>query len=128
MKLTSKQLAQMLVAACANKSGDQLEETMKEFVAFLAQRQELFRTREIIRQLDAVWREIYGAANVTIETAYPLTDDLRQQLVQMLRGADLKEKLDPELIGGAKLRIDDRLLDGSVMGKLMALKKTLVSK
>lgn len=127
MKLTSKQLAQALVEASQGKSGDQLEETAKEFVAFLASRQELFRAREIIRQLDGVWKEKYGAANVSIETAYPLDENQRQKLIQILRGADLVEQVNPELIGGAKLRIDDRLLDGSVMGKLMALKKTLGS-
>lgn len=128
MKLTSKQLAQALVDICENKSGDQLEKTMKEFVVFLASRQELFRTREIIRQLDSVWQEKYGAANVIVETAYPLSNDLCQKLREILRGADLQEKVNPELIGGAKLRIDNRLLDGSVMGKLMALKRTLESK
>ena len=124
-KLTAKQLAQVLLEVCENKTGAELEKTVQEFVKVLVSRQEFFQTRAIIKQIDVLWREKFGIAKVKIETAYPLDEKTHQKLIQILQGADLEEKVNPDLIGGAKMRIDDRLLDGSVLGKLMALKQAM---
>ena len=124
-KLTAKQLAQVLLEVCENKTGDQLEETVQEFLKVLVSRQEFFQTHAIIKQIDVLWKEKFGVAKVKIETAYPLDKETHQKLIQILKGADLEEKINSDLIGGAKMRIDDRLLDGSVLGKLMALKQVM---
>jgi len=125
MKLSAKQLARMLVTVCEGKTGFELQQTIKEFVQFLSDRQELFRAREVIRQIDSVWKEKFGVANLKIETAYPLSEEVRSQLQTIAHGASIEETVDPKLIGGARLRIDDRQIDGSIAGKLTALQRTL---
>ena len=124
-RLSSKQLATILVDACAGQDTSAREAIMTDFVQFLVQRQELFRVRDIIRQVDRVWQERYGVARVEVESAYSLSDQMRARLQTLTRGADWQERVRPELIGGLRLRLDDRLIDGTVTEKLMALQRTL---
>jgi len=125
MKLTSKQLADVFISSLEGKGKGDLAKAAEGFIKLLAQRQELFRVHDIIRQIDSVWKEKFGAANISVETAYPLSNEVVSSLTKAAKGATIHTKVNKELIGGAKIRIDDRLIDGTVAGRLMALKETL---
>ena len=65
-----------------------------------------------------------------IETARPLTKELRQEMVSIITGAfradiELEEEVKEEIIGGFVLRVEDKQLDASVKGKLGRIKKQL---
>jgi F0F1-type ATP synthase delta subunit len=62
---------------------------------------------------------------LTIETAHPLTKTMKEMVVKMAAGAEIKEIIDPTLIGGAKIRIDERIMDGSLKGALEQLTVSL---
>ncbi len=124
MRYTSKQLAVVLVDATEQKGAD-VNEVTKGFVRFLSERNELKRIGDVLRSLDIVWKERHGAAAITIETPHPITETVRKQLMKIAEGADVQEVVRPELIGGARLRIDDRMIDGTVSGALTQLKRTL---
>ena len=52
-------------------------------------------------------------------SAISLPDDLRNKLVEKLTALtgsriSIKEKVDPEIIGGLILKIGDRIIDGSI--------------
>lgn len=125
MKVETKQLAKAYVEITKGLKGSELEHAANAFVQVLAQRGEIHRYRDIVLAIDRIWKEEYGAANLTIATAHPLTKKLKESLEKLAQGAALKEEVDPELIGGAKLRIDDRIIDGSIRGHLLALKQRL---
>ena len=79
---------------------------------------------EFIRQ----YNQIKGIEIAHITTAMPLTPELRTQInqkVAVLTGktVQLKEKVDPDLIGGFILRVGDKQVDDSIRTDLRNLKK-----
>ena len=111
----------------ADKTGADLEATAAAFVKFLADEGLIHKSRELLRALDRAWQKKFGAANVSIATAHPLSPSAFKALEAVVHGADITQTVDPSLIGGARIRVDDRLLDGSIAGALKQLHHTLVS-
>ena len=121
MKITNKQLATQFIASVESCDPKDLEAASDVLVAWLAARGELKRFREIIRAIDHVWKEKHGVATLTIETAYPLPAAMRSILEKQTAGAEIRERVDASLIGGARIRIDEMLIDGSISGALKQL-------
>jgi F-type H+-transporting ATPase subunit delta len=81
------------------------------------------------RRLDDVRQ---GITVATATSAAPLTPDeltaLMARLEQMTGGrVRLDTQVDPSLLGGLIVRVGDRLIDGSVRGRLERLRNRLVS-
>ena len=88
---------------------------------------------EIEQGYDALLQEKLGKVEVDVWTAGPIgPDQLRaiQTRVQQAIGKDvvMHAYTEPSMIGGVKLRIGDRLIDGSVEAKLRAMRSHLVGK
>lgn len=71
-----------------------------------------------------------GVRRVRVATAVPLTDAERSRVVGELGrtldgGIVLTETVDPSLLGGMLVRVGDRVLDGSVKGRLASLRRSL---
>lgn len=119
MRYSSKQLAIALVDTAQEHSPAAAADAL---IALLAKEGELRKVRAVAEALDQVWKERYGAATVTIQTAHPLTAALRKRLETVASGAELRETVDPSLIGGARVRVDDRVVDGTIAGYLEQLR------
>lgn len=74
-----------------------------------------------------------GIKTAQVTTAFPLSDQLTLQLQQIVQQIALCQKvileqyIDPALIGGYTLRIEDKRLDQSLRKKLLTLKKNCVA-
>ncbi|HAU66449.1 MAG: hypothetical protein UT30_C0005G0030 [Candidatus Uhrbacteria bacterium GW2011_GWF2_39_13] len=121
MKLSETQLAWTLVETLEGASNKNLEQTTKAVIDLLASRNELHRLNGLIQAIEQVWIKKYGAATITIETSHFLSENLRKKLQALSQGAQLKEEVRPELIGGARLRVDETIIDGSIQGHLLQL-------
>ena len=91
--------------------------------------EQLSRIAAEFRRLDNVRRSITQA---TATSAAPLTPDETRALTQRLEGStggriELEVQVDPSLLGGLVVRVGDRLIDGSVRGRLERLRNQLVS-
>ncbi len=67
-----------------------------------------------------------GIQEVTLSTPVPLSDALRKDFNQLVKKISkkepsIKEKVDPELIGGYILKMGDQQLDESIRGQLKEL-------
>ena len=76
------------------------------------------------------YRGIEGAEVAEVTTAIPLDDEDKIKLAQRLtslvgKPVVLKPKVDSSLIGGVIIRVGDKLIDGSIRNKLLALKRDL---
>jgi F-type H+-transporting ATPase subunit delta len=87
-------------------------------------------------QLAAEFRRLDNARQgITVATAIsaaPLTQDeiraLTERLEQLTGGrVELEIQVDPSLLGGLVVRVGDRMIDGSVRGRLERLRNQLVS-
>jgi len=85
------------------------------------------------QQLVDNYRGIEGAEVAEVTTAIPLDDEEKLKLAQRLtsiigKPIVLKPKVDSSLIGGIIIRVGDKLIDGSIRSKLVALKRGLERK
>lgn len=91
----------------------------------------------LIRGLVEAYRQAYedlrGQVRVSVETAVPLSDELRRQLQQAVsrytgKTAKLKEAVDSDLIGGLVLQVGDRRIDSSVFKEIRGLRQQLLDR
>lgn len=85
---------------------------------------------EIADDYQRLWKSSRGIEVAEVTTAVPLVKEDEQKLARQLgrmvgKKIEIKSYINPGIIGGFTARIGDRLLDGSVRGKLAALKKEL---
>ena len=90
---------------------------------------ELPRIAAEFRRLDNARQ---GITIATATSAAPLTKDeiraLTERMEQFTGGrVELETQVDPSLLGGVVVRVGDRLIDGSVRGRLERLRTQLVS-
>jgi F-type H+-transporting ATPase subunit b len=74
--------------------------------------------------------EALQGASAEVTSALPLTeaeqDTVRQQLAKPLAGgASLSFRVNPAILGGLVIRVGDKVIDGSVAGKLEGLRQSL---
>jgi len=60
-----------------------------------------------------------------VTSALPLTGDEQEAVKNNFGARDIAFKVDPSILGGLVVRIGDKLLDGSVAGKLEGLRSSL---
>ncbi|WP_341279923.1 F0F1 ATP synthase subunit delta [Paenibacillus sp. FSL H8-0537] len=124
----SKKLA-VLKAAFGGSISELLLNTLE--LVFVRGRQELIV--EIYEAFTKIAGEVLKQAHATVYTARLLNDaELAEVAVQFggLTGKTIiaEQVVEPALLGGVKVRIGDRLYDGSLSGKLERLEKQLKSK
>lgn len=75
-------------------------------------------------------QEYLGRVDVRVATAVPLVEPLRERLISALaqhsgRQPQLIEEVDPSLIGGIVIKLDDEKIDASVIHEIGRLRRTL---
>jgi F-type H+-transporting ATPase subunit delta len=88
----------------------------------------------ILPDLEAEYRRLVdahrGVEEVEVTTAILLDDQQRDEISDHLSRTIAKDirlltKVDPDIVGGVVYRVGDKVLDGSVRSKLLALKRNL---
>ncbi len=72
-----------------------------------------------------------GITDSILTTAVKVDDKVRTQITDLISTIfktkiDLKENINPEIIGGFILRVDDSYIDASIKNKLRKIKKELI--
>jgi F-type H+-transporting ATPase subunit delta len=72
-----------------------------------------------------------GITDSVLTTAVKVDDKVKNQITSLISDifktkVDLKENIDPEIIGGFILQIDDSYIDASIKSKLRKIKKELI--
>jgi F-type H+-transporting ATPase subunit delta len=105
---------------------------VRKFLGTLLEAGQIDQLDAILVELDRLARHQPEMQSVKVISALPLTSDeqaaLRDKLIARF-GADLEFRFDVDesLIGGIYLRVGDQVIDGSVAGKLAALRDELTS-
>ena len=86
---------------------------------------------EIVEEFETLARQRLGEQVVVAESAYPLDDEEREALVDVLgrrvgKRVILREKVVPELMAGLRLKMGDLVMDASARMRLEALERELV--
>ncbi len=92
---------------------------------------------DVIREVAITLRDIYehraGRIHVEVRAAVPLADEQRERLRHELRTKFGREpilslRVDPDLLGGLVVRVDDWVYDGSVRARLERIRNQLIEK
>ena len=84
---------------------------------------------EIIIAFIAAYKEKKGIKTIRLTTAITASDELKNSILEQVKKSagfslvELEEKVDPSLIGGVILQVDDQLVDASVAYDLRAIAK-----
>ncbi len=109
-----------------------ISELTTNLLCLLAEKSRFGCFSGIIKYFRAEFNERFKLADITVTSAQPLTDALREQIAAKMsqiigKKVTIIEKVDENLIGGVVIDYGSRRYDGSVKSRLNALKNELAS-
>jgi len=124
------QTAAQRAATLSGLAGDSLPSAVANLLAIMADNGRLSLLPEVAMLFDQLKQAVESTVAVHVTSAYPLSDAETQQLAdtmqeKLARSITLTSETDPSLLGGALIRADDLVIDGSVRGRLNKLAGTL---
>lgn len=112
-------------------SSAEIFSTMSNFIDLLMSKSRLSIISDIFADLDSLIKQYKKALSITFISARPMSASQMQSLETKLLTdygslATVKWEVSPELIGGAKILIDDAIIDNSIKAKLDSMKENLL--
>ena len=113
--------------------GEPVHDTLKHFIAFVADQKREDKMIFIAMKYMEMYREKHNILSTQVTTATELSEESYEKIKTFIKetfGADaeMDAKIDPNLIGGFILDIENTRMDASVAGQLNALKNKLKSR
>jgi F-type H+-transporting ATPase subunit delta len=126
--VTTSDMAELftgIVGPIAQKLGE-ADQHVRNLLQTLAVNRRLGLVPEISQIFEKLKAESENTADVTVTSAVPLNDEQEKKYASVLRNrlrreVRLHKAVDPSLLGGAVLRADDLVIDGSLRGRLERL-------
>lgn len=112
-------------------AGDRVRAQSLDVVAYLIRKRRAYLLPALARDFDAMVNTERHVRVADVTTAEPLDQDLQGELRRSLEArfggtVTLQTHVDPTIMGGVVVRIGDELMDGSVIGRLTALRDQLM--
>lgn len=106
--------------------------TASDFLSLLIQRGRVDLLSRISKAYTEMAGDMIGVLTAVVHTARPLSDDQSARLAAALKTAMGKEvrlhqSVEPGLLAGAKVTVEGRTFDGSVLGRLESLRHRLAA-
>ena len=113
------------------QNGEVIFNSTANLIDLLISKSRLSNLTEIVEFLDKLIKQYKKALSVTFISAKRVTAEQIVKLESKLTAdygnlAKVKWELAPELIGGAKIVVDDAIIDNSILAKLNAMKESLM--
>lgn len=112
-------------------AGD-VQGAQRNLLALLIRRGRFEQLPEVIREFTRLYRVREGIVEATVTSAASLDDAALEALRTRLETStgkhiELRQAVDPELLGGLQVHVGDQLIDGSVKGRLERLRADLTN-
>jgi F-type H+-transporting ATPase subunit delta len=117
---------QLLVDTLAERSAGLLI----KFLLLLIDKKRLEHTGEIAEAYTYLFEQLQGILEAKVVTAVPLDGELEQKTIEKLeketgKTIRLTKTVDPDIIGGMIVVLEDTVIDGSIRHQLDSMKKSL---
>jgi F-type H+-transporting ATPase subunit delta len=109
---------------------DKLHDVALHAILLLIRKRREALAPEIVAQYDVLERQARGAQTLNVTTARPLAQAELDELVAKLTARfktpfDVTQSVDPDLIGGVRITMGDKRIDGTIAGRLDDLARML---
>ena len=122
-----KEYAQALYEAISETKPEDHDKVLDNFVKIIAQNGDLGKYPEIESEYQKLESKAQGIKQVEVTTATEV--DAKSLIAELNtivgKKIEITRKIDPEIIGGIVVRVDDTLIDASVKNNLNNLKKAI---
>ena len=132
--LTDDARVELIAEVGAAMPGAELfaDQRFRSLLRLLAENDRLEALPEISAQFDELKAEAENKIDVTLVSATSVEPEIAQKITQALerrlgRQVALKVEIDDKLLGGAIIRAEDMVIDGSVRMRLERLTQTLIA-
>mgnify|MGYP001772920790 FL=1 len=104
---------------------------VERFLKLLVERRRIQFLEEIVSMYQALLDEELGIARGEVITAFPISEEEKKELEEALKGVLKKEvileaRIDPDIIGGVRIRIGDYIWDGTLKSQLEKFKEIII--
>ncbi len=111
---------------------DKLHPSTLSFITLLTVNKREIFLADIIRYFLKLYNAQKGIKLASIKTAYKIDDELKKLIIKLIKkkfntSVELEHTVNPALIGGFILRIEDQQIDASISGGLAKIKKELLN-
>lgn len=112
---------------------DKIQSITLDFLLLILKNHREFYFNDIFRNFIDLYNESRGIKSVELTTAVKIGGEERNDIEQFVRNTfqakeiSFVEKVNPELIGGFIIQIEDQLLDSSVRRQLIQIKHDLMN-
>ena len=131
-KLSPKNIAEAIYGATNNKSGKELDETLKRSLRILWQKRMLGKSDDILKELQNLFDKKKGVVRMKVTTAVKMGEGERKKIER-----EIKEKYQAhtvvgeffekgDMLGGMRVEIGDEITDTTYKNKLHQLEKFLI--
>ncbi len=112
--------------------GDRFPQEVLSFLKLLCEKGHFLHVRACIREFFALKEEAERRVPVTVVTSIALNQEQKERLTKKIQTLTEKEpdityQIDKNIIGGIQIRVEDRVIDGTLSGKLSLMKGVLKS-
>ena len=130
----ARQLEKILresVAAFSGNASDAAVEYAIRFITLVVEKDQFGNIDVILRHIEERLDARRGALTVTVESASPVDDvlkeELRRQIMKRLGATEVTMKVQviPQLLGGYRLRLGGFYVDASLKGQIQSMKADL---
>ena len=104
--------------------GEQVHPYMMNFLMILVERRRILFLEGILKQFQALLRQLKQTVVAEVTSAVELTDAQRQSVAEKVKAmtsahdVELDSKIDPDLIGGVIIKVGSQVIDASLRGQL----------
>ena len=133
MKITPKQYALSLYELIEEIDPSNVQDVLKNFIVFLAKNNDLKLTDKIIEELETVWNDKEGVADVEVTATQKLDEEmvslLKEYAIKWLdkKEININKKVDDQILGGIILKHKDIVIDGSLRKKIGLMSNKLLN-
>jgi F-type H+-transporting ATPase subunit delta len=131
MRITSTQYAKSLYEATAEKSHNEVDVLVSNFVKVLAKNGQMRLKNEVLRKFETVSNMKNGIVVAEVSSREKLSAEMIEKLTSFIKEKYQAEKVviknttDEKIGGGVIVKVGDEVFDASVKGQLGRMKKIL---
>lgn len=109
-----------------------IDEELLSFLLILIEKDRILFLREKLNEMEKIHLERLNTYKGIVKTTIPLTEEERKKLIANLEAkykkkVILEEIIDPSILGGIYVRVNNEIIDGTVKLRLDELKDLMLS-